>query len=280
MHSDNASTSSLTSATGKIRYTFLNNYMFISILENNLDILKSLVRALLHLDDNEDIQIKVENPVNYADSVREKTYILDIKITFSNNSVLNLEMQVNDYGDYNYRATQYLARIYDRVLKGKSYLNSPTAIHIGFLNYNLFEDEQEFYSQYLMENVRSHRVFNDRFDMRIIRMNLTDLATAEDKKYKIDEWVRLFKAKTWEELKMAATTLDMKNAAEKLYTSNMSEQERYYAEAYEDFIRNEERRQWIQAELERRLEEKDQALAEQAELIKKLQEEIARLKMQ
>ena len=77
---------------------------------------------------------------------------------------------------------------------------------------------------------------------------------------------------------MAATTLDMKNAAEKLYTSNMSGQERYYAEAYEDFIRNEERRQWIQTELERRLEEKERAFAEQAELIKKLQEEIAQLK--
>ncbi len=65
-------------------------------------------------------------------------------------------------------------------------------------------------------------------------------------------------------------------------------------EAYEDFIRNEERRQWIQAELARQLEEKEQALvekdqalveknqalAEQAELIKKLQEENARLKMQ
>lgn len=98
---------------------------------------------------------------------------------------------------------------------------------------------------------------------------------------------------------MAATTLDMKNAAEKLYTSNMSEQERYYAEAYEDYVRNEERRQWIQAELERQLEEKeqalvekdqalveknqalvekDQALAKQAELIKKLQNEISSLK--
>lgn len=77
---------------------------------------------------------------------------------------------------------------------------------------------------------------------------------------------------------MAATTLDMKNAAEKLYTSNMSEQERYYAEAYEDFIRNEERRQLILAELERRLEEKERALAEQAELFKKLQEENAQLK--
>ncbi len=96
------------------------------------------------------------------------------------------------------RATQYLARIYDRILKGKSYLNSPMAIHVGFLDYNLFEDEQEFYSRYLMENVRSHRVFNDRFDMRVIRMNLADFATEEDKKYKIDEWVRLFKAKTWE----------------------------------------------------------------------------------
>ena len=280
MQNDNVSVGSLTGATGKIRYTFLNNYMFISILENNLDILKSLVCALLHLDDSADIRIQVENPINYADSVSEKTYILDIKITFSNNTVMNLEMQVNDHGDYNYRATQYLARIYDRILKGKSYLNSPTAIHVGFLDYNMFEDEQEFYSRYLMENVRSHRVFNDRFDMRVIRMNLADLATEEDKKYKIDEWVRLFKAKTWEELKMAATTLDMKNAAEKLYTSNMSEQERYYAEAYEDYVRNEERRQWIQAELERQLEEKEQALAEQAELIKKLQEENARLKKQ
>ncbi len=232
----------LKDATGVIRYTFLNNYMFISILERNLDVLKSLVCALLHIDNSDEVTIEVLNPITYGDSPESKTYILDIKLKLGDDSVLDIEMQVNNYGDYNYRATLYLCRAYDRLLKGEEYINSPKAVHIGFLDFDLFGGkDSEFYSRYLLKNVNTGYTFNDRFDMRIIRMNRWDRATEEDRKYDIDKWVKLFKAKTWEELSMAATTMDMKNAAQKLYDANRDEIEMYHAEAYEEFMREKER---------------------------------------
>ncbi len=43
-------------------------------------------------------------------------------------------------------------------------------------------------------------------------------ATAEDKRYNIDKWAKLFKAKTWEEIKMLAKQdiTDLKQEISKL----------------------------------------------------------------
>ena len=231
----------LENATGTIRYTFLNNYMFISILEKNPDILKSLVCSLLHLKNDDSVSITVMNPITYGDSPADKTYILDIKVMLNGKSMLNLEMQVTNNHDYNYRATHYLCRVYDNMCKGEDYISSSPAIHIGFLDYDLYDDEKEFYSRHLLTNIKTGRIFNDRFEVRIISMRQTDLATEEDKRYKIDKWVKLFKATTWEELIMIATTPEMQNAAQNLFKSNSDLTEIFYAQAYEDFVREQAR---------------------------------------
>ena len=44
----------------------------------------------------------------------------------------------------------------------------------------------------------------DKFELKVLQLNQIELATEEDKLYNLDEWARLFKAKTWEELKMVA----------------------------------------------------------------------------
>ena len=257
-------TEGLELATGPIKYTFLNNYMFISILERNPDILKELVCALLYLENDESISVDVLNPITPADLPEKKTYILDIKVMLNGNTLLNLELQVLNYHDYNYRATQYLCRTYDNILRGEAYLSTIPAIHIGFLDYDLFEDEKEFYAHFLIQNVKTGHVFNDRFDIRIVSMRQVDLATEKDREYGIDKWVRLFKATTWENLKMAATTLNMQNAAENLYKSNRNKAEMYYAQAYEDYIRNEERHERIQAQLTATIADKDATISDQA----------------
>lgn len=48
-----------------------------------------------------------------------------------------------------------------------------------------------------------------------------ELATEEDKAYKIDYWARLFKAKTWEEIKMFAKENEfLQEAAHSIYLAN------------------------------------------------------------
>ena len=47
-------------------------------------------------------------------------------------------------------------------------------------------------------NNNQHYIYNDNFTLNVLDLNQIELATEEDKAYKIDYWAKLFKAKTWE----------------------------------------------------------------------------------
>lgn len=53
-------------------------------------------------------------------------------------------------------------------------------------------------------NEKNYRIYSDKFRLSVLDLTQIDLATAEDRAYRIDRWAALFKATTWEELKMLA----------------------------------------------------------------------------
>ncbi|MBR1862319.1 MAG: PD-(D/E)XK nuclease family transposase, partial [Lachnospiraceae bacterium] len=110
----------------------------------------------------------------------------------------------------------------------------------GILDYTLFSDNKEFYSCYKMMNTRSGKVYNDNFELRVLELNSVELATEEDKKHKLDEWAKLFKAQTWEELKMIADKDPaMKSAVSSIYRYEADENVRKRCRDREDYLRNE-----------------------------------------
>ena len=55
----------------------------------------------------------------------------------------------------------------------------------------------------------------------MVNLKEINLATEEDKAYKIDYWARLFKAETWEEIKMLTGNNEfLQEAAESLFVAN------------------------------------------------------------
>jgi predicted transposase/invertase (TIGR01784 family) len=192
-------------ATGKITYGMTNDYMFKIVLESNLNILKALICALLHLVPTDAITIHVENPITPGASVSDKGFILDIKVLLNGKIIINLEMQLTNLGNWIDRSLDYLCRSYDNLLKGQDYNETMEAIHIGFLNFTLFEDKPEFYATYKMMNVKNSNIYSDKFTLGVVDLSKINLATEEDKAYGIDKWAKLFKAATWEELKAMAT---------------------------------------------------------------------------
>ena len=209
----------LLDAKGEIDYTFLNDYMFRSILQKSNRVLKALVCVLLKLSPEEVTSVEITNPIELGKSIDDKKFILDIKVKINNADLLNLEMQLINYKDWPERSLQYLCRTYDSLLSGEDYINTKKAIHIGFLDFTLFEDHPEFIGTYRLYNANDHHLYTDKFEMRYVDMTRLDLAT--DKDSGVTKWVKLFKAKTWEEMKMIAEKdADMLEATENLYTSN------------------------------------------------------------
>ena len=68
--------------------------------------------------------------------------------------------------------------------------------------------------------------------------HIIELATEEDRKYKIDYWANLFKSTTWEELKMIAKSDEyIQEAVDTVYQLSKEEQIRLQCEAREDYYR-------------------------------------------
>lgn len=215
--------SNLANATGTIRYNMTNDYMFRAVLQKNRKVLAGLVGALLHLNP-EELDVEITNPIILGNSIGDKDFILDIQVIVNGRTKLNLEMQVINYGNWKERSLSYLCRSFDNLAKGSDYINVAPAIHIGFIDFTLFEDAPEFYATYMMTNMKNHKVYTDKLQLSVIELKNIDLATEEDRRFQVDRWAKLFKAKTWEELKaMAVTNQYMESAVNTMYELSTDE---------------------------------------------------------
>ena len=231
---------SFMNATGKIDYNMTNNYMFRYILQENQKVLKGLICALLHLNPTTVKSVIVQNPIDLSGDVSGKEFILDIKIMLNDDTLINLEMQVANEYNWPERSLAYLCRSYDQLYKGQKYEEALPVIHIGFLDFTLHPSHPEFYATYQMLNVKNHLLYSDKFTLSGVNLKKIELATEEDKKYHIDYWAALFKAKTWEELKMLTKENEyLQEAAESLYVANADEIVRQQCVAREDAERRE-----------------------------------------
>lgn len=197
---------SLQDSHGNIPYSMTNDYMFRAVLQSSNKVLRGLICSLLHLSEAEVSSVKITNPIILGEAVVDKEFRLDINIVLNNRILINLEMQIANKLNWQNRSVMYLCRSFDQLNHGQSYLEAKSVIHIGFLDYTLFEDHPEFYATYKLINVKNHQKYSDNLTLHVIDLSHIDMATDEDKKYHIHKWALLFKATTWEEIKMLAPT--------------------------------------------------------------------------
>ncbi|MGN1158284.1 MAG: PD-(D/E)XK nuclease family transposase, partial [Agathobacter sp.] len=139
----------------------------------------------------------------------------------NDNTVINLEMQMQNQRNWEERSLSYLCRSFDQLYQGQDYIEAKPAMHIGFLNFSPFSDVSEFYGTYKLMNVKNKKLYSDKFILSVIDLTHIELATEEDKEYQIDYWAKLFTATSWEELKMIAEKNEsMEEATQTLYELN------------------------------------------------------------
>lgn len=117
--------------------------------------------------------------------------------------------------------------------------------------------------------------------LSVVDLKRTDIATMEDRQWKIDYWAALFKATTWEEIRMLAQQNPiMEEAAVTMYEMSAEDSIREQCRAREEYYRT---LNTFQAELEQKdkeLERKDQELERKGQVIDRLNQEIRRLREQ
>ncbi len=249
----------LESVSGRMDYTMTNDFMFKAVLQRNNYVLLNLIAALLHLKPEDVKSVTVTNPIREGDAVNDKTVILDVNILFNNNTIIDLEMQVVNKGDWIDRSSYYLCRNFSNLARGDDYDQVKTVYQIGFLDFTLFPDAPEFFAKYLLMNRKTHKIYTDKLCLYVIDLFRIDLATEEDRLNKIDEWAKLFKAKSWEDLKMLAkTNAALAEASATIYEVSADEHLRQQLEAREDALRQE---RGMLRRLEKAEKERDEAVA-------------------
>ena len=262
-HNKSVTHSLLQNAHGVIPYGMTNDYMFRAVLQTNNKVLRGLVRSLLHLEEEDVVSVEITNPIILGDSVEKKEFRLDINVVLNNHTFINLEMQIANQLNWTNRSLLYLCRSFDSLYHGQDYKETPSVIHIGFLDYTLFEECPEFYSTYKLMNVNNHKIYNDKFTLCVVDLTQIDLATDEDKKYHIGYWTRLFKAGTWEEIRMIAAKNEyLREAANTIFELSADEQIRKQCRDREEYyqdLRN----------YEKAIAQKDAVIAEKDVLLQK-----------
>lgn len=200
------------------------------------------------------VTVTITNQIILGEKIDEKTYWLDINVLMNDNTIINLEMQVENEHNWVDRSLQYVCRNFSTLQKGREYNDSKPVIHIGFLNYTLFPECPEFFAQYMLLNQKNHHIFSDKIMIGVVDLNRTDMATMEDKEYKLDKWVALFKSKTWEEIRMIAKESDeLLEASESIYKYNVVDSIQSQCYAREEYYRNQRTRERDKAKLEKEI---------------------------
>lgn len=102
----------------------------------------------------------------------------------------------------------------------------------------------------------------------MVDLKRTDIATIEDRQWKIDYWAALFKATTWEEIKMLVQQNPiMEEAAVTMYEMSAEDSIREQCRAREEYYRT---LNTFQAELE----QKDQMIDQLTQEIRRLREQL------
>jgi predicted transposase/invertase (TIGR01784 family) len=188
------------------------------------------------------------------ESLGDKFCRLDINMTVNGQRV-DLEIQVDDEGDYPERAMFYWAREFSTALSaGKGYSTLPRTIIISIINFNQFACE-EFHSAFGPLEFTRHELLSDKMVFHFFE--LPKLPGEVSEKNMLLLWLSLFKAETEADLeKIRALEVPVMNQTIEAYytitaSSEFKERERLRSKA-----RHDEAQALHNAELRGRQEEK------------------------
>jgi len=231
-------------SVGDIPIRMNSDLLFHYLLQDsNNSILKGIISAFFDIPVEDIISATVENPISYGDNVDSKEMILDVKTLLNNNQFINLEMQLINYHDWPERALSYLCRAFDNLKIGEQYNHVRGAYHIGFLDFTLFPEMPNFFTQYALREEKTHHLFTSKFKISVVDLSSINTADDSDKSAHRDLWARFFKATRWEELHMlAAQDKYIDEVTLKLHSLIENQKFRDQLWAREDYIRREKDR--------------------------------------
>lgn len=190
--------------TGPLPHKLTNDYMFKAFLQKNEKALRGLLCALLRLKDSDIKTVTITNPIILGERITDKYVILDINLLLNDNTIINIEMQVENLKNWPERSLTYLCKNYDQLKTGEDYKESKKAIQIGILDFTIDGFPQELFLDYYFVNQKTNHIYSDKVSILVLQLNQLGKEKDEASMPDLYHWAQLFCAETWEEIIMLA----------------------------------------------------------------------------
>jgi len=188
----------------KLEYTFKTDTMFKLLFVRHRDLLKQFVAELMGIDHDSIGHFEITNSEMPGEAIKGKFCRLDINMEIDGERV-NLEVQVENEGNYPERAMFHWARLYSSALpKGEDYGKLPRSVVISLIDFNLFDCKQ-FHSEFRALEVSRGEQLTDKMSLHFFELKKVPAGDLDPGDMLL-LWLSLFRAETEEELEKIKAT--------------------------------------------------------------------------
>lgn len=178
--------------------------VFKKLFTSDDEVLKAFVGDILDIPIGRIEKIEVLNPNLLPAYIDGKQSQLDLNMLVDN-KIVNVEIQLQNKGDYKDRAAFYWSKLYSEQLKrGELYGELKKTISVNILDFNLFNETKSPYSSFSIWEDNRHELLTDK--CAIVFFELVKVDTKIEKNNRKQLWLQLLNAETEEDLTMLKET--------------------------------------------------------------------------
>ena len=195
--------------------------------------------AVLKLKPEDIKETHILNP--YLGKVHEedKLGILDVHILMNNNTEIDTEIQLSEMRIWANRSLFYASKMYtDQIEQGQKYDVLKKCVSISILDFELFKDQEEFYSSFHIREDQRNFLFTDKMEFHVIELPKLPKERKEESS-DVELWAKFINSEREEEFDMLAKQNPyIESAYKKLQVISQDKEKRMEYEAREKAIRD------------------------------------------
>ncbi len=174
-----------------LKYDFSFKYLF-----RNEEVRRHFISDVLEIPLEEIRSVRLADTWLWKQYWKQKQGILDVVMELNDDSRVNIELQIRMMSYWDRRSLFYWSKMFtDGLLTGQKYDKLKKCICISILGFRL-DDLPEYHKVYRLRDGAGHE-FSDRMEIHVIELDKTLNGAGG-----VDDWIRLFNARTEEELDM------------------------------------------------------------------------------
>ena len=174
------------------------DFCFKELMEDE-EVRNAFLAAVLGIDLGEIVESRILPSHLRQKDKDDKLGILDVRVLLNNKEQIDIEIQVTASEYWAERTLFYLGKMFtDQLKPGEDYQKLEKCIHIGILNFTMFEDE-EYYSCFHFWSDQGIKMYSDKVEIHTLE--LPKLAKYEYPETELLKWLRLSMQKPRRNLK-------------------------------------------------------------------------------